>query len=100
MTNNPTELRLALKRAGYAPIPLDGKAPAPGLVGWQNMFDTPDAVIAGWGNGNTGVLTKHTPAFDIDIRLVTAAMAIEAKVHRRFAHLGKKLVRVGQPRNG
>jgi hypothetical protein len=59
MPNDPTELRLALKRAGYAPIPLNGKAPV--LPDWPHMLDTPDAVIAGWANGNTGLLAKFTP---------------------------------------
>jgi hypothetical protein len=91
---SPTELRLALKRAGYAPIPLNGKAPV--LPDWPQMLDVPDATIRNWANGNTGLLAKFTPSLDIDIRHTEAALAIEAKVREQFGSRGKILVRIGE----
>jgi hypothetical protein len=93
--DDPTELRLALKRAGYAPIPLNGKAPT--LPGWPQMLDVPDATIRNWanGDGNTGLLAKFTPGLDVDIRHTEAALAIEAKVRERFGSHGLVLVRIG-----
>jgi len=78
---SPTEFRQQLLETGYFPLPLRGKAPDV-LKGWQKKFDTNADEIAMWakawpGADNTGVLTKITPAFDIDILHAEAAEAIE-----------------------
>lgn len=91
--------RLALKRAGYAPIPLRGKAPV--LQGWQKRFDPSDDEIASWPRQypnarNTGLLAGNTPALDVDIRNEGAALAVEALARRTFGARGELLVRVGQ----
>ena len=65
---SPTEIRLRLLENGYLPIPVDGKRPR--VPGWSNLKATPTA-IAAWERGhadhqNTGILTGHVVAVDID----------------------------------
>ncbi|MCR6498432.1 bifunctional DNA primase/polymerase [Shinella sp. CPCC 101442] len=64
----PTEIRLRLLANGYQPIPVDGKRPR--ISGWSTLHPTPAAIDA-WERGhadhqNTGVLTGHVVAVDID----------------------------------
>jgi hypothetical protein len=95
----PYDLRLRLLNNGFAPLPASGKAIH--LKGWQASNVTPD-VIATWERGkhqshrNTGIRTKHTPAFDIDIKDQAAAEAVEELVRERFGAQGKVLVRIGK----
>jgi hypothetical protein len=92
------DLRLRLLNNGFAPLPAAGKAIY--LEGWQAANITSEA-IASWERGkhqshrNTGIRTKHTPAFDIDIKEQAAAEAVEAMVRERFGGRGKLLVRIG-----
>jgi hypothetical protein len=56
-----TEQRLRLFRAGYAPLPLNGKRPA--MNKWETKIDSNEDEIRLWANsfqysGNTGILTK------------------------------------------
>jgi hypothetical protein len=90
-------IRLRLKQAGYAPLPLHGKAPAPKK--WQQLNGVTDAEMKAWASEwpdafNTGILTRDTPAFDADIRNEAAAAAIETLVRERFGPA--VLSRVGQ----
>jgi AAA domain/Bifunctional DNA primase/polymerase, N-terminal len=98
----PTECRLHLLDAGFHPIPLRGKHP--GMTkdwAWQNLGDADREQIATWGKMfgdavNTGILTKYTPALDIDILHPEAAEAAEALVTERFEERGHVLTRTGQ----
>jgi hypothetical protein len=94
----PLDLRFRLLNNGFAPRPAEGKAIR--LKGWQAANITSEAIDS-WERGkhqshrNTGVRTKHTPAFDIDIKEEAAAEAVEAMVRERFGGRGKLLVRIG-----
>jgi hypothetical protein len=92
----PEEVRLRLLAAGFAPIPVYGKTPAP--EEWQRRFETNPDEIALWSRMwpdavNTGILTRLAPAFDIDIRNPEAAEAVERLVRERYEDI---LVRFGQ----
>ena len=97
--SGPHDLRLRLLKNGFAPLPAAGKAIY--LKGWQAANITPEA-IASWECGkhqsdrNTGIRTKDTPAFDIDIKEQTAAEAVEAMVRERFGGRGRVLLRIGK----
>jgi hypothetical protein len=63
-------LRLKLRRAGYFPVPCEGKRPP--LKGWQDKFATNADEISLWSKSwhmarNTGALARHSPALDIDL---------------------------------
>jgi hypothetical protein len=98
-TLNPYDVRLRLLNNGFAPLPAAGKAIL--LKGWQAANVTPEA-IQSWERGkhqshrNTGIRTKDTPAFDIDIKHLAAAEAVEALVRERCRRQGKLLVRIGK----
>jgi AAA domain/Bifunctional DNA primase/polymerase, N-terminal len=98
---NATAVRLALRAAGFDPLPLEGKAPSM-MRGWQNKFNTGHEEIALWAKlyptaTNTGVLTKDTPAIDIDILHPEGAEAIEELTRERFEERGHVLTRIGKP---
>jgi hypothetical protein len=68
---------------------------------WQKLFGTSSDQIAMWAQMfpdafNTGVLTKFTPALDIDILHPDAAEAIEELVTERFEEQGYILTRIGK----
>ena len=95
----PYELRLQLLQAGYAPLPLKGKRPV--FDNWPARDNTNPDEVRRWaimwpGAQNTGVLTKLTPALDIDILDPEAAEAIEQLARDRFGEHGTVLPRVGQ----
>jgi Bifunctional DNA primase/polymerase, N-terminal/Primase C terminal 1 (PriCT-1) len=95
---SPTDLRLALRAAGYSPIPVQGKIPH--LNGWQTKADASDAEIASWGKqfphlSNTGLLTERMPTLDADIKYGEAADAVEGYVREHFDGRGTILVRFG-----
>jgi putative DNA primase/helicase len=95
----PTQQRLALRAGGFAPIPVFGKKPAP--KEWQTYDAISDEMIEMWAKTwpdahNTGILTKRTPAIDIDIKDENAAEAVEALVRERFEDRGRILVRIGE----
>jgi hypothetical protein len=98
--SNATSLRLQLHRAGYSPIPVEGKAPAPRA--WQQIVNSNPEEIALWERvypyaGNTGILCRTTPCIDIDITNAEAAEAVEALLKERFEERGYCLVRTGKP---
>jgi hypothetical protein len=93
-----TAVRTQLHRAGYAPIPLDGKRPQ--LKDWTAKTATTEAEIGLWAKlyptgTNTGILTRSTPALDIDIMDAGAAEAIEELARERFEERGYFMVRIG-----
>ena len=57
-----TEVRLALKAAGYSPIPCNGKKPL--VREWQTKSSVTAEEIATWGGSNSGILTRFNPAWD------------------------------------
>ena len=94
-----TALRQKLWRSGYSPIPCDGKRPAP--KAWEQKVETNPEEIALWEKvyrfaNNTGILTRLTPAIDIDITDEAAAEAVEALARERFEESGYILVRIGK----
>ncbi len=94
-----TLIRHQLKTAGFSPIPLVGKIPE--FDGWQTKLDVAAEEIENWARiyprlRNTGILTKFTPAIDIDIMDPAAADAVELLARERFEEKGHFLVRVGQ----
>jgi bifunctional DNA primase/polymerase-like protein len=93
-------LRLQLRKAGYHPLPCEGKAPP--LTGWQNKFESSADEIRLWDKTwhlahNTGVLAKFTPGLDLDIMDVAAAEALETLAREHFEERGHFLVRTGLP---
>jgi Bifunctional DNA primase/polymerase, N-terminal/AAA domain len=99
MQTSPLTLqRLQLAAAGFSPIPVEGKRPL--MTGWQTKFETSEGEIELWAklypySENTGILTRHTPAIDIDILDPEAAGAIEQLIRERFEEHGRILVRFG-----
>jgi hypothetical protein len=95
----PCETRLALQAAGYSPLPVFGKRPP--MDEWSSKIDVSAAEIVLWSNLwphaiNTGILTRHTPAFDIDILNQEAAQEIELIVRDFLDDRGRVLTRFGR----
>jgi hypothetical protein len=95
-----TELRLRLRRAGFDPLPLNGKRPA--MDKWQTKVGSNDDEIRLWSkvyphHDNTGILTKFVPAIDLDILDPDAAEAAEALIRERYEESGYILPRFGRP---
>jgi hypothetical protein len=94
-----TAIRHRLAAAGYSPIPVQGKAPAPSK--WPELHDVGSQTIDLWETvfhlaPNTGLLTRATPTIDIDIAYPEAATAIEDMVRGRLDGRGVVLVRFGR----
>jgi hypothetical protein len=96
-----TALRLQLRKAGFHPLPLEGKVPH--IDEWQRKFlNTNDEEIRLWPKtwhlaNNTGVLAKNAPGLDIDITIPDAADAVEALAREHFEEHGDIHVRFGKP---
>ncbi|MGZ5915074.1 MAG: bifunctional DNA primase/polymerase, partial [Hyphomicrobium sp.] len=98
-TNDAGALRQRLKQAGFCPLPLNGKAPS--MKGWQTKLDANADEIRLWEklypyHTNTGVLTRLTPAIDIDLTHPEAAEAVEALAREHFEQRGYVMVRIGK----
>jgi hypothetical protein len=93
----PTRFRLLIKENGYQPIPCRGKIPV--LDEWTNLGDaTPDDIRA-WEPlwvGNTGIITKTTPTFDIDLLDAPTVFDISELIYGRFLEHGEILTRTGK----
>ncbi len=92
-----TQLRYMLQKAGYAPIPVNGKKPP--IEEWQKKLDVSREEINSWTTfnaRNTGLLCERTPAIDIDILDAAAADAVEQLIRHRFKERGAILVRTGR----
>jgi hypothetical protein len=91
--------RKRLLTAGFWPLPINGKVPT--IPGWQDIAATPtliDRWTDQWPDAtNTGVLTRNTPAIDIDIMHPEAAAAVEDLAREQFEERGYVLVRIGKP---
>ena len=95
----PEAARLKLLSTGYCPLPLIGKEPV--HKEWQKRHGPTRAEIARWSRTapaalNTGILTRLTPALDVDILDPDAAEAVERLARERFEELGFFLVRFGR----
>jgi hypothetical protein len=93
-----SELRLALRAAGYAPIPVIGKRVL--LEGWPTLTNVSEEEVVSWGPRfpywkSTGINTRDTPALDVDITHAEAANAVVELVRERFGDYGTLLVRTG-----
>ena len=91
-----TTQRKRLLQAGYLPIPTEGKKPS--IPGWQTLVAT-EGDIDGWFHQypaafNTGILTRTTPAVDIDVYDPDVAQAIEAMLWDLIGTRG--MVRFGE----
>jgi RecA-family ATPase len=92
-----TTARKRLLQAGYLPIPTTGKRPP--IAGWTDIAAT-ETIIEGWGklypaSLNTGILTRTTPAVDIDVSESDIADEIEAALWEMIG--SRTMVRFGQP---
>jgi uncharacterized protein YoaH (UPF0181 family) len=92
-------LRRKLVQLRYTPLPLFGKVPA--IERWQQVTNVSHEMIVMWAKSwpdatNTGILTRLTPALDLDIVSEAAAIACEDYVRERFEEKGWFLVRIGK----
>jgi hypothetical protein len=99
LKRRPRDVRLRLLRAGFAPIPVEGKRPP--MPEWQKHTTTNPDEIRLWDKAwhlatNTGILTRLAPTIDIDIADEAAAEAVEALAREHFEERGNILVRVGK----
>src|SRR6516162_2176501 len=106
--DDATACRLALIHNGYTCLPLFHKAPPEfakhrrGLAGWQHLANVTSSQVHMWARiwpdgTNSGILTAHTPALDLDILNDFAAIDAEELVRERFEETGRVLVRIGKP---
>src|SRR5262245_4544809 len=99
-----TARRIALLKLGYEPIPILSGRKRPPMNGWQDVRITipPDEdVITPWadtypGALSTGIRTRNTPGFDIDIKDQNVADQVEQAL-LNMVPSGTILKRVGQP---
>jgi AAA domain/Bifunctional DNA primase/polymerase, N-terminal len=90
-----TAFRKGLLAAGYLPLPVNGKAPP--IAGWQDIQAT-NILIDKWAYEyaeakNTGILTRTTPAIDIDVLDPTVADELQQLAERM---IGISTVRIGR----
>ena len=93
-----TAVRKKLVRTGFLPIPCIGKTI--NITDWPNIIAT-EADIDGWFTCypdamNTGLLTRTTPAVDLDIYDPAVAEELELILFDMIGD-GQTLVRFGQP---
>lgn len=86
----------ALLDHGYDIVPIKTGLKHPGKRGWENIRadhkQLKQWLANGYANGGVGVLTKHTPAIDIDVRDSAVASAMVAYCELLF---GGTVQRVG-----
>lgn len=79
----------ALIENGYNIVPILSGKKAPGFDNWQKVRATKavlkDWLQSGYSNSGVGVLTKHTPAIDIDVRDDGVAQLLENWVIENIA---------------
>ena len=91
--------RLALLAGGYVPIPLNGKRPT--NTAWQSDVAPSESEIMSWkaicrDAFNTGILTKWTPAIDVDVTDNIVANTIAGRAAQLVAKGAPLLVRFGK----
>lgn len=82
---------------GYHIVPIRVGGKSPGFDGWEKSRASKDQLKEwlenGYRNSGVGVLTKNTPAIDIDVRDEAVALKMEAYVRENF---GGSMMRIGQ----
>jgi putative DNA primase/helicase len=105
LRNIVTARRVALLKLGYEPIPILSGRKRPPMNGWQDVRITippnDEDVITPWADTypnalSTGIRTRYTPGFDIDIRDQGIADQVEQALLNMIPS-GTILKRVGQP---
>src|SRR5262249_36937645 len=99
-----TARRMAALKLGYEPIPVLSGRKRPAMNGWQEARITipPDEdVITPWADTypsalSTGIRTRYTPGFDIDIKDQNVADQVEQALLNMVPG-GTILKRVGHP---
>jgi AAA domain/Bifunctional DNA primase/polymerase, N-terminal len=96
--NAITDQRLALYRNDYAPLPINGKIPP--IEGWSKLAANSDTITL-WetmyaGAESTGILTRTTPALDLDLLDADAGDTVSALFCDHFGGRGKVLMRFGR----
>lgn len=86
-----------LVEQGYTVVPIQVGKKAPGFDGWQKSRAT-TAQINDWLKGGhkwsgVGIITKHTPAIDIDVRDEEVALKVEKWVRE---NIGDAPLRIGR----
>jgi hypothetical protein len=100
-----TARRIAYLKLGYEPIPILSSRKRPAISGWQDVRITipPDEdVITPWadthpGALSTGIRTRYTPGFDIDIHDPDLAEQVEQALLNMIPQQSTILKRVGLP---
>ena len=95
--NDARKARKRLLQAGFLPIPTVGKKAL--IRGWSDLVAT-EAIIDDWFYSqpeafNTGIVTRTTPAVDIDVYDPDVADAIEALLWEVIGTRG--MIRFGEP---
>ena len=90
-----TAVRKRLLASGYLPLPVNGKAPP--IKGWSDIEAT-NTIIDRWAleyadATNTGIITRTTPAIDIDVRDPAVADELQQLAERM---IGTSAVRTGR----
>lgn len=82
---------------GYNIVPIQVGKKAPGFDGWQKTRASKpqleDWIEHGHRRSGVGIITKHTPAVDIDVRDEAVALSMEAWVRE---HIGDAPLRIGR----
>lgn len=82
---------------GYTVVPIQAGKKAPGFDGWQKSRATKGQIDDWLANGHfrsgVGILTKNTPAIDIDVRDEEVALLIEQWVRE---NIGDGPLRIGR----
>lgn len=83
---------------GYSIVPIAVGKKAPGFDNWSKSRSSKpqlaEWIDSGHRNSGVGILTKHTPAVDLDIRDEKIALEAEAKAREIF---GDAPLRIGMP---
>lgn len=96
-----TARRVALVKLGYEPIPVQSGRKRPVLDDWSQISINLETAAA-WaddrpGELSTGIRTRYTPGFDIDIRDQDVADQVEQALLNMIQNHGTILKRIGLP---
>jgi Bifunctional DNA primase/polymerase, N-terminal len=100
-----TARRVALVKLGYEPIPIMSGRKRPAIGGWQKVrvaISHNEDTVSPWadqypGALSTGIRTRYTPGFDIDIRDQDVADQVEQALLHMLPNGGTILRRTGLP---
>jgi RecA-family ATPase len=98
LLDRATAQRKLLLDAGYVPVPANGKAPP--MKAWSSLQPT-SADIERWEQEyreatNTGILTRNTPAVDIDVLDPDVAGELQNLLWSTIGNNGHAMVRFGR----